>query len=124
MKEASQVKETVKGLVEQELAEEEYEIESEDENDEEELPAVVSSFTPKGQYDTFDAIDGEDDLIYYNDKEAKHYGLVLDSRTGEFKGYIADENADELVDERPTYEHEEEDEEDFDEGFQKIDLFA
>ena len=130
MKEASEVKETVKELVEEELveeelAEEEYvvEDESDDEAVEEELPTVVSSFTPKGQYDTFDAIDGEEHLIYYNDKEAKHYGLVLDSRTGEFKGYIADENADELVDERPTYEHEEEDWEN-DEELGGIDVFA
>ena len=117
-KEAIEVKEQVKELVEeqkveQQLEEEEYEVSEADieEQLEEELPATVSNFTPSGEYLPFTALDGEDNLIYYTDKTIKQYGMVVDSLTGEPKGWINDEDADELVDNRPTYDHEEDDDE-------------
>ena len=121
VKEATEVKEQVKELVEEQLEEEEYEVsESEvEEQLEEELPATVSNFTPSGEYLPFTAIDGEDNLIYYTDKTIKQYGLVIDSLTGDHKGWIANDDADELVDNRSdaTYDHEEDNDEEEDQSY-------
>ena len=50
-------------------------------------------------------------LIYYTDKSIKQYGMIIDSLTGEHKGWILDEEADELSSDRPSYDHEEDDDE-------------
>ena len=102
--EADAVKNTIKGLV-QELEEEDYQ---EDPLDEENTAATVFNFTPSGEYLPFVAIDGEEDLIYYTDTSVKQFGMIVDSKTGEHKGWIMNEDADEMVDNKPEYEHEEE----------------
>ena len=112
VKNADNIKATVKELV-NELEEDNYEEEEEEElntpSDSEEF--TVSNFTPAGEYLPFTAMDNEDNLIYYTDTSIKQYGLIIDSKTGEHKGWIANEDADEMVDNKPTYEHEEEDNE-------------
>ena len=102
--EADAVKNTIKGLV-QELEEEDYQ---EDPLDEDNTAATVFNFTPSGEYLPFVAIDGEEDLIYYTDTSVKQFGMIVDSKTGEHKGWIMNEDADEMVDNKPEYEHEEE----------------
>ena len=117
VKEATEVKDQVKELVEeqeleveQQLEEEEYEDEDEEQIVEEKLPATVSNFTPSGDYEPFTAIDGQDNLIYYTNKDRKQYGMIVDLETGKPMGWIADEEADDMCDNRPIYDHEEDDE--------------
>jgi hypothetical protein len=101
--EADEVKDAIKGLVE-ELEEEDYQ---EEQFNEENTAATVFNFTPSGEYLPFVAIDGEEDLIYYTDTSVKQFGMIVDSKTGEHKGWIMNEDADEMVDNKPEYEHEE-----------------
>ena len=76
------------------------------------MDADPGKFTKQGLAKTWD---GEESLIYYTDTSIKQYGMIVDSETGEHKGWIANEDADEMVDNKPEYEHEEESDDEEDE---------